>query len=37
MFEIFVRRLRFAVVRIEKLVADAGDSSGTHRKGNFRH
>jgi hypothetical protein len=31
-----VSRLRVAVVRSEKLVAEAGDSSGTQRKGNVR-
>jgi hypothetical protein len=30
-------RLRVAVVRSEKLVAEDGDSPGTQRKGNVRH
>jgi hypothetical protein len=28
--------MRIAIVRSEKLVAEAGDSSGTQRKGNVR-
>jgi hypothetical protein len=29
--------MRFSVVRSEKLVAEAGDTSGTQMKGNFLH
>jgi hypothetical protein len=35
--QLLVSQLRVAVVRSEKLVAEAGDSSGTQRKGSVRN